>query len=152
MFVILFLMVFSVTAATPQDSLMIKPANPIQGEPSVYTLSFVTVDTLFPDGIIEITLTEDFDLSKTRLANSTTINGGFTVAVNGNTVVLQRKGTGRLVLPLEKVDVQFGVVKNPQKLQVDFPLRMTVKNATRPDKHAIHQQKVVFAEKRNEEN
>ena len=139
-----------ISNASAQDSLKILPSNPMQNTASVYTLSFVTTDTLLPDAQIEITLPDDFDLSNVRIANSTTINGGFNAMVNGSKIVLQRKGRGKIILPREKVDIQFGLVLNPTIPLVEFPMIIAIKNEVEIEKQKIKQVKILFSEKRIE--
>jgi hypothetical protein len=120
--------ILNLTFAAPLDSLKVTPLNAAAGEVSIYQISFVASDTLYPDGQISITFPADFDLTNVKIANSTSINGGFKVSVQNNKVILKRTGLGRMVLPKEKVEVKFANVKNPKKAETDFPLIVEFQN------------------------
>lgn len=102
------------------DSVRVNALNPVAGEASVYQLSFVASDTLQPDGVIAVVFPSEFDLSNLKIANSTTINGGFKVSVQGNRALLQRSGLGRKVVPNEKVEIKFATIKNPSDTDGTF--------------------------------
>lgn len=112
-----------------QDSLKVNALNPAAGATSIYQVSFVTADTLYPDAQITLTFPEAFDLSKVVMANSTSINGGFKVEVNQNSVVLRRTGLGRPIMPGEAVEVKFANVVNPKEFDGEFNLQVEIRKA-----------------------
>jgi len=97
------------------DSLSVKPIDPEAGEVSIYQVSFVLSDTLPSDAVIIVTFPEGFDLSRVKVAGSSTINGGFKVSVDGQRVAIKRSGLGRPIPPGESVDVKFANVINPAR-------------------------------------
>ena len=107
-----------------QDSLTVRPSSLEAGKASIYELSFVTTDTLNANGQISITFPQGMDLSDLKIASSITINGGFKVRVEGQKVFLTRTGLGRVILPNEKVDIKFGIVRNP--IQIDRPFSFQI--------------------------
>lgn len=127
---LLILLLFSNTLvfAAPQDSVKVNPLNPVAEAISIYQISFVTSDTLYPDGKIAIIFPADFDLSKVIMAGSTSINGGFKVSVQGNKVILRRTGLGRSIMPKERVEVKFANVKNPSVVNKQFSLKVEFQN------------------------
>ncbi|MFQ5864705.1 MAG: hypothetical protein ACE5IW_05690 [bacterium] len=114
--------------AVPQDSVKVIPLNPVVGAISIYQISFVTSDTLFPHGQIFVTFPENFDLSRVKIANSININGGFKVSVNGNKLVLSRTGLGRSIMPNERVEVKFANIKNPSESDKQFTVEVEFQN------------------------
>ena len=95
------------------DSLSVKPVNPEAEAITIYEVSFVLSDTLPSDAVIMVTFPDGFDLSRVKLAGSSTINGGFKVSVDGQRVAIKRSGLGRPILPGESVEVKFANVRNP---------------------------------------
>ena len=95
------------------DSLSVKPVNPEAEAITIYEVSFVLSDTLPSDAVIMVTFPDGFDLSRVKLAGSSTINGGFKVSVDGQRVAIKRSGLGRPILPGENVEVKFANVRNP---------------------------------------
>ncbi|RMD89468.1 MAG: hypothetical protein D6813_10630 [Calditrichaeota bacterium] len=110
-FVILFLIRPSFAATA--DSVKIHPLQPQAESVSIYEISFVTTEELQPKAQIVVIFPAEFDLSKVKIANSFTINGGFNVEVQGNRVVLKRTGQGDTIPAGKKVEVLFANVKNP---------------------------------------
>ena len=95
------------------NSVVVKTLNSVAGAASLYTLNFTLSDTLHPNAVVEVKFPPGFDLSKVNLAGSASINGGFKVSVQGQTIKVSRKGKGTLKYPGDKVDVIFSIVKNP---------------------------------------
>jgi len=96
------------------DSLSVKPVNPEAEAITIYeVINFVLSDTLPSDAVITVTFPDGFDLSRVKLAGSSTINGGFKVSVDGQRVAIKRSGLGRPILPGENVEVKFANVRNP---------------------------------------
>ena len=141
-FLILFSLSNTIIFAAPQDSVKVNPLNPAAGQVSIYQISFVATDTLYPDGQIIITFPEDFDLSKVIMAGSTTINGGFKVSVQGNKVILKRTGLGRSTIPKETVDVKFANVKNPLAVNKQFSLKVEFQNKSNQQIQRVEEVKV----------
>ncbi|MFQ5707240.1 MAG: hypothetical protein ACE5HO_07300, partial [bacterium] len=115
---------YTLAFGAPADSVQVNPLNPKAGATSIYQISFVAADTLFPNGSLTLTFPQAFDLSGVRLANSTTINGGFRVKVQGQQVILIRTGLGRMISPNERVEVKFANVKNPQDTQKAYSVKV----------------------------
>ncbi|MCG8607198.1 hypothetical protein MJD09_19715 [bacterium] len=112
------------TSALAQDSLSVTPSSSEAGEFAIYTLTFVTTDTLRPDGQVTVTFPPNMDLSGVKMAGSSTINGGFNVTRLGQKVVLTRSGLGRSIMPGEKATIKFAVVKNPIEAGVSLPVQV----------------------------
>ena len=116
---------FELTAMFPEANAM-----------SIYKLDFTLADTLKADGQLKITFPEAFDLSKVKMAGSSTINGGFTVKVADSTVLVSRSGIGNVVLPGTPVDVKFANIKNPPDYMKSYSAKIEILN-----------QKIKFVEK-----
>ncbi len=97
------------------NSVEVKTLNSEAGASSLYTLNFTLSDTLHPKAVLEIKFPAGFDLSKVNLAGSASINGGFKVSVQGQTIKLSRKGKGALKYPGDKVDLKFSTVVNSSR-------------------------------------
>jgi len=93
---------------------------------SLYTLNFTLPDTLQPDAVLEVIFPNGFDLSRVNLAGSATINGGFKVSVEGQTIKVSRKGKGVLKYPGDKVDVIFSIVKNPAAAESSHLIKLKI--------------------------
>lgn len=118
------------------DAVEVKALDSQAGAASLFTLNFTLSDTLQPDAVIEVKFPNGFDLSRVNLAGSATINGGFKVSVQGQSLKISRKGKGAVKYPGEKVDLKFSTVVNSsnttenylitvnlKKRNVDIPLR-----------------------------
>lgn len=122
--ILIVLLSLPISWASPQDSVRINPINPSSGANSIYQISFVARDILHSRGAIAITFPEEFNLSELKMANSTTINGGFKVSVERNKVILQRTGLGRKVMPNESVEIKFAVIKNPPEFTREYQAKV----------------------------
>lgn len=110
------------------DSLRVTALNPVAGEASLYTLEFTLSDTLHQDAEFEVTFPAGFDLSRVTIAGSKAVNGGFSVEVDGQTVLVKRKGRGAVKLPGERVDVMFSTVTNPGTPQTEQEIRVDIRS------------------------
>jgi len=110
------------------DSLSVKPVNPEAEAITIYEVNFVLSDTLPSDAVITVTFPDGFDLSRVKLAGSSTINGGFKVSVEDSVVTITRTGLGREIPPGQKVEIKFGNVKNPTVPKVGYPISTSIWN------------------------
>ncbi|HEX9654281.1 MAG TPA: hypothetical protein VGA99_11270 [bacterium] len=128
--VILSLVVVSLLPAQAlTDSVEVKALNTQASAASLYTLNFTLADTLYPDAGFEISFPPGFDVSKVTIAGSKAINGGFEVKVEGQKVLVTRKGRGAVKLPGEKVDVMFSTVTNPANPESNHKINVTIKKS-----------------------
>jgi len=111
------------------NSVEVKTLNPEAGAASLYTLNFTLPDTLHPDAVLEIKFPSGFDLTKVNLAGSATINGGFKVSVQGQTIKVSRKGKGGLKYPGDKVDLKFSTVVNSSESDTEHLIIVNLKKA-----------------------
>ena len=96
---------------------------------SLYTLNFTLPDTLQPDAVLEVIFPNGFDLSRVNLAGSATINGGFKVSVQGQTIKVSRKGKGSLKYPGDKVELKFSTVVNSSRSDTGYLIIVNLKKA-----------------------
>lgn len=94
------------------NSVEIKSLNSEAGAASLYTLNFTLSDTLHANAVFEVKFPTGFDLSKVNLAGSDSINGGFNVSVQGQTIKVSRKGKGSIKYLGDKVDLKFSTIVN----------------------------------------
>jgi len=112
------------TVAAGRDSLAVKALRAAPGKSSLYEVSFVTMDSLAADAMIVISFPKAFDLSRLEIAGSSTINGGFTLARNGQEVQVRRTGLGAKIFPGKKVSIQLGLIGNPTSFSVSHQVRV----------------------------
>lgn len=127
------LLLFPLTAAirptrAASDTLRVRAIQPEASAISIYEVSFTLSQPLPADGSLILTFPQPFDLSRVVMAGSSTINGGFHVAVEGQRVILKRSGLGRVIPANTKVDVKFANVKNPLEAREDYAVRVEVLN------------------------
>jgi len=108
------------------NSVEVKTLNSEAGAASLYILNFTLSDTLHPNAVLEVNFPAGFDLSKVNLAGSASINGGFNVSVQGQTIKVSRKGKGGLKYPGDKVDVIFSIVKNPAAAESSHLIKLKI--------------------------
>ena len=111
------------------NSVEVKTLNSEAGAASLYTLNFTLPDTLHPSAVLEVKFPPGFDLTKVNLAGSATINGGFKVSVQGQTIKASRKGKGALKYPGDKVDLKFSTVVNSSKSDTEHLIIVNLKKA-----------------------
>lgn len=128
-FILSLFLVSLLLAQAPADSLQVKALNPEAGAASLYTLEFNLADTLYPDAQFEVAFPAGFDVSKVTIAGSKAINGGFAVKVEGQKVLVTRKGEGAVKLPGEKVDVMFAVITNPADPETNHQIHVSLKKS-----------------------
>lgn len=115
----------TLAAQTPgRDSLTVKALRAEPGKPSLYEVSFVTTDSLAATATIILTFPASFDLSQLEIAGSSTINGGFALARNGQEVQLRRTGLGSKIPPGKKVSIQLGLIVNPPNFSASHQVRV----------------------------
>lgn len=135
-------------AQTKQDSVEVKALNSQAGAASLYSLDFTLADTLYPDAEFEVVFPAGFDVSKVTIAGSKAINGGFDVKVEGQKVLVQRKGRGSIKLPGEKVDVKFSTVTNPANPDSNHKINVTIKKSRQTTRtKELHGSILITAEK-----
>lgn len=115
-------------AAVSQEQLEVKAMFPEANAITIYKLQFILADTLNTDSHIKIVFPADFDLTKVKMAGSSTINGGFKVTVDDSTVILKRSGLGNVISPGKKVDVKFANVKNPPTPDKLYNIKVEILN------------------------
>ena len=111
------------------NSVEVKTLNSEAGAASLYTLNFTLSDTLHPNAVLEVKFSPGFDLTKVNLAGSATINGGFNVSVQGQTIKVSRKGKGGLKYPGDKVDLKFSTVVNSSESDTEHLIIVNLKKA-----------------------
>jgi len=115
----------TVAAQLPsRDSLAVKALRAAPGKASLYEVSFVTMDSLAANATIVISFPKAFDLSRLEIAGSSTINGGFTLARNGQDVQVRRTGLGAKISPGKKVSIQLGLIGNPTSFSASHQVRV----------------------------
>jgi len=112
----------------PQDSIKVIAKSPEAEAASIYQIEFRLSKPLSPKGVIQIKFPKGFDLSNLQVAGSSTINGGFDLKVEDQTVILKRSGLGRLIKANEKADVKFAIVKNPSTPEKEYELEIEILN------------------------
>ena len=110
-----------------QESVTIKASNATAHARTLYTIDFITSETLYADASVEIVFPKEFLLTKKILAGSRALNGGLVVSVTGDTVVVQRTGLGDEVPAGTKVDVMLSDIINPGKSDKDYQISVRVK-------------------------
>jgi hypothetical protein len=100
--------------------------NPIAAEKSVYRLAFTTDDTLRENAIFSFVFPEEFDVGQTHIAGSSTINGGFNLSTQQDTVMVARSGLGSAVPPDTPVVLYLALVKNPEDITSSYAVTMIV--------------------------
>lgn len=116
--------------AADLDSLSIDPVNNRGGQQSIYILNFSILDTIPPGAQWEINFPAGFDLSKVLLAGSNSINGGFSVQVTGQNILISRSGQGFPLRAGINYDLAFANVNNPIPGDYDIIIKILDQNGT----------------------
>lgn len=101
------------TPAIAQEQITISPLFREPGVNSIYEIKFTPTKAIPADAQFKVIFPEGFDLTKVKIAGSSTINGGFKTSVKDSVVLIERSGLGNIVAAGENVDLQFTTVKNP---------------------------------------
>jgi len=126
---IVLLIIFSGTSLVlAADEIDLKPQHVEVEKNSIYELFFSIEKEISPKAIVTIEFPTNFDLSGVLIAGSATINGGFSLSVEQNKVVIKRSGLGRTIKPNEKVDIKFANVRNPATAADDYRIKINIKN------------------------
>jgi hypothetical protein len=96
-----------------QESIIITASDSTAQSRALYTVQFLTSESLSPDAVIKVVFPKEYILSKKILAGSHTIKGGLVTTVKGDTVLVQRTGLGKKVLSGTYVDVMLSDIINP---------------------------------------
>jgi hypothetical protein len=76
--------------------------------------------------MFRVTFPPEFDLSDLLIAGSTTINGGFEIAVDKQVIVMKRSGLGKELPANEDADLKFAIVRNPGKPADDYKILIEI--------------------------
>ncbi len=112
------------------DSLSIDPVNNRGGQQSIYILNFSLSDTIPPAAQWQINFPAGFDLGKVLLAGSNSINGGFSVQVTGQRILISRSGQGSILRTGINYDLAFANVNNPPPGDYDVVVKVLDQNGT----------------------
>jgi len=74
----------------------VQPENQVANVRSRSTVSFTTVNSLQIDGRIKVTYPSGFDVSAANSGACSSMDGGFTTATSGQSVILTRNGNGTI--------------------------------------------------------
>lgn len=103
--------------------------NPQAGASSIYQFSFITADTMHSEAVFEIVFPGTIDISRVKIAGSSTINGGFSVSVSTDTVIVNRSGNGKAIEPGQSVSIEIATVKNPDALSEELRAQARIRAA-----------------------
>ena len=128
---LLFLLIFLLISgnAIAQSNVRLIALNPQAEANSIYQLSFITADTLQSEAVFEIVFPGTIDISRVKIAGSATINGGFSVSVSSDTVIVKRSGRGTVITQGQDVSVEIATVKNPGELSEELTARARIGSA-----------------------
>ncbi len=108
--------------ASPSDSVAIVANHPEARSSSIYQVNFVIDKPIPAKAVFRIVFPASFDLSDLMIAGSSTINGGFTLQVEGQTVIIKRSGLGKPIPANQRADLKFAIVKNPPSPADDYEI------------------------------
>ncbi|MDZ7331855.1 MAG: hypothetical protein ONB13_07850 [candidate division KSB1 bacterium] len=125
--IILLIVLLTITSgswAALADSVKIIAKHPEIRNSSIYQVNFVLDKAIPAQAAFRIVFPIGFDLSDLMIAGSSTINGGFVLQVEGQTVTIKRSGLGKEIPPNQPVDVKFAIVKNPPQPADDYEIHV----------------------------
>lgn len=99
---------------------------------AAYQFVFTTEQELPANAEIEIIFPSYFILSKVVLADSRTISGGFSVAVNGDTVRVKRSGLGSIIPRGRTVDLLLASIINPREMAPEYEFTFSIAGTKGP--------------------
>lgn len=108
----------------PADSVEIVAKHPEIKNSSIYQINFVVDKPIPPKAVFRIVFPIGFNLSDLMIAGSTTINGGFLLQVDGQVVTIRRSGLGKEIPANQRVDLKFGIVRNPSEPADDYEIQV----------------------------
>jgi len=126
--------------AVPADTIEVIAKHPESGKSSIYQINFVISRPIPSKAVIRVTFPDEFDLSDLMIAGSTTINGGFELAVNKQVLTMKRSGLGREIPANERIDVKFAIVKNPKEPADNYKIVIEILDET--EKSVVKQEKL----------
>lgn len=111
---LIFIFVFNGIGFT-QEVLEIKPTFEVVRALTIYEVKITCAQSLPADAKFQFTFPGEMNLTKIRLAGSSTINGGFKTQVKNNQVIIERSGLGDMIPSNKPVDLMFTSVINPDQ-------------------------------------
>ncbi len=93
-----------------QSGLTVTATSTAAGTPAVYVFSFTADQELSPRAGLAVVFPSGFDLSKVVMADSRSMDGGWLVRVQGDTVWAQRSGLGKAMAAGTAVDLILAAV------------------------------------------
>jgi hypothetical protein len=112
--------------ALPADSIEVIAKHPESAANSIYQVKFSVSKPIPASAMFRVTFPPEFDLSDLLIAGSTTINGGFEIAVEKQVVVMKRSGLGKELPANQTADLKFAIVKNPGKPADDYKILIEI--------------------------
>lgn len=129
LFILLIMMLtflISSAMALPADSIEVIAKHPESAANSIYQVKFSVSKPIPANAMFRVTFPPEFDLSDLLIAGSTTINGGFEIAVDKQVVVMKRSGLGKEVPANQSADLKFAIVRNPGKPADDYKILIEI--------------------------
>jgi len=112
--------------ALPADSIEVIAKHPESAANSIYQVKFSVSKPIPANAMFRVIFPLEFDLSDLLIAGSTTINGGFEIAVEKQVVVMKRSGLGKEVPANQSADLKFAIVRNPDKPADDYKILIEI--------------------------
>lgn len=110
------------------ENLKVEPVNRVADNVSIYRFQFTTTAPLAPEAQLEITFSNDFNLSRIIAASSKDIQGGFIVRHSDTKVFLTRTGLGKTIQAGESVEILLANVINPRTPGSNYILNLAIKS------------------------
>lgn len=131
----LFLCFVLVSARSGQTALVssitVTPSDNQAGESTLYDVTFTPDFAVLNNDTLEFTFPVGFDVSNVVVASPVSgMNGGLTVTIRGQNVLLARDGTGTSSLAGLPITVRFGLVTNTVTAGTSYTLLLTIRDAS----------------------
>ncbi len=129
---LLFALLLGASSGWAQEIISVKATQTTPRTAAAYQFMFTTEQDLLPNAEIDIVFPSYFILSKTVLADSRAINGGFSVAVKNDTVRVKRSGMGSVVPKGRTVDLLLASIINPREMAPNYEFGIIIRSANAP--------------------
>jgi hypothetical protein len=98
----------------------------LPARPTAYQIEFKLGETLTPNAKLAFIFPDAFHLEQVIMADSDTIDGGFSTSVENDTIWVQRTGRGQSIQRESNVDIRLASIFNPGKMNANYVFQIGI--------------------------
>ena len=111
-----------------QFSLEVQATSVVPRKFAAYDFVFQSLQNIPPSAEFLIVFSKDFLLAKIVMADSRSMTGGFTIAVQSDTIIAKRTGLGNTLAAREQADLKVAMIANPTDMEKEHDFHFIIRD------------------------